>query len=139
VIVHENSALRAMEGARIILDDGVRLARGVTIVAAVSVILGKRVSTSDGVAVVDCWDHDVADGTPRDRIPPPPPAAVVIGDGAYLAAGAVVLAGVTVGARAFIGEGAVVATDVPANSVAYGNPARVVRTYDPSSARWQAC
>ena len=52
---------------------------------------------------------------------------VIVGEGAWLAAGAVVLKGVTIGARAVVGAGAVVTEDVPEDSVAAGNPARVVR------------
>lgn len=52
---------------------------------------------------------------------------VVIGDRAWIAYRAVVLPGVTIGEGAVVAAGAVVTKDVPPFSVVAGNPARVVR------------
>lgn len=52
---------------------------------------------------------------------------IVIEDGAWIGAGAIILDGVRVGRNAVVGAGAVVTRDVPPHSVAVGNPARVVR------------
>jgi len=49
----------------------------------------------------------------------------VIEDWAWLATNAVVLAGVTVGEGAVVAAGAIVTHDVPAYSVVAGNPASV--------------
>jgi galactoside O-acetyltransferase len=51
---------------------------------------------------------------------------VIVGDGAWLGAGAKVLDGVTIGSRAIIGAGAVVREAVPDGAVAVGVPARIV-------------
>lgn len=51
---------------------------------------------------------------------------IVIEDGAWIGAGAMVLDGVRVGKNAVVGAGAVVTKDVPAHSVAVGVPARIV-------------
>ena len=51
---------------------------------------------------------------------------VVIGDGAWLGANVVVLAGVTIGEGAVIAAGAVVTKDVPAQAIAGGVPAKVI-------------
>jgi acetyltransferase-like isoleucine patch superfamily enzyme len=53
-------------------------------------------------------------------------ADVVIGDGCWLGARVIVVAGVTIGAGSVIGAGAVVTRNIPAGSVAVGVPARVI-------------
>jgi acetyltransferase-like isoleucine patch superfamily enzyme len=53
---------------------------------------------------------------------------VVIGDGAWLGANAVVLAGVTIGEGAVVAAGAVVTRDLPAQCIAGGVPAKVIGT-----------
>jgi len=57
---------------------------------------------------------------------------IVIEDGAWIGAGAIVLDGVRVGRNAVIGAGAVVTRDVPAHHVAVGVPARLVESPLPS-------
>ena len=53
---------------------------------------------------------------------------VVIGDKAWIGAGATIMPGVHIGENAVIAGGAVVTKNVPANAVAGGNPAKVIRT-----------
>jgi carbonic anhydrase/acetyltransferase-like protein (isoleucine patch superfamily) len=115
------------------IGDGTRFARFVTIWATTGVHIGARVSTSDYVAIVDCWRRPRASGTG-----PPPPAGspVVVHDGAYLGCGSVIGPGVTVGEGAFVGEGAVVMDDVPAHAVVYGNPARLTSRWS-RGAGWE--
>ena len=55
---------------------------------------------------------------------------VVVEDGAWIGAGAILLDGVRVGAGAEVGAGAVVTRDVPAHTLVVGVPARVVRWLD---------
>ncbi len=52
---------------------------------------------------------------------------IVIGDGAWLGAGTIVLPGVTIGANAVIGAGSIVTFDIPAGCLALGQPCRVQR------------
>lgn len=59
---------------------------------------------------------------------------IVIGDDAWLAYNATVLGNVTVGEGAIVAAGAVVTRDVPDFAIVAGNPARVVRTLRPSEA-----
>ena len=51
----------------------------------------------------------------------------VIGEGAIIGAGAIILPGVTVGKRALVAAGSVVTRDVPAGMVVVGNPAKVIK------------
>jgi acetyltransferase-like isoleucine patch superfamily enzyme len=53
---------------------------------------------------------------------------IVVEDGAWIGAGALVLDGVRIGKNAVVGAGAVVTKDVPANGIAVGVPARVTET-----------
>jgi acetyltransferase-like isoleucine patch superfamily enzyme len=52
---------------------------------------------------------------------------IVIEDGCWIGAGAIVLDGVTIGRGSCIGAGAVVSKSIPAHSLAVGVPARVIR------------
>jgi acetyltransferase-like isoleucine patch superfamily enzyme len=51
---------------------------------------------------------------------------VVIGDGCYLGAGAIVLPGATIGEGAVIGAGSLVRGEIPAGAIAVGSPARAI-------------
>lgn len=94
------------------------------------ITIGEKVLISDRVFVLDSY-HEYEDPTvPIIDQPMAPPRPVVIKDGAFVGAGAVVLSGVTIGENAYVGANSVVTRDVPARTVVVGNPARVVR-------RWQ--
>lgn len=56
-----------------------------------------------------------------------PPRKVIIKRGAWIAADAVILPGVTVGEGAIVAAGAVVSRDVPQYTIVAGNPARPVQ------------
>ena len=55
---------------------------------------------------------------------------VVIGEYAWIGAGATILPGVRVGRHAIVGAASVVTHDVPDYAVAVGNPARVIKMLD---------
>jgi acetyltransferase-like isoleucine patch superfamily enzyme len=55
---------------------------------------------------------------------------ILIKKGAWIGAGATILAGVTIGKYAIVGAGAIVTKDVPDYAVVVGLPARVVKTLD---------
>ena len=52
-------------------------------------------------------------------------AKTIVGEGATLGAGSIIVAGLTIGAYAFVGAGAVVTHDVRSFALVVGNPARV--------------
>jgi acetyltransferase-like isoleucine patch superfamily enzyme len=59
------------------------------------------------------------------------PKRVVIGKGAWLATGAIILPGVTIGEGAIVAAGSVVSKDVPPLTLVAGNPARMVQKLEP--------
>ena len=58
------------------------------------------------------------------------PAPIYIGKRAWLGANVTVLPGVSIGDGAVIAAGAVVTKDVPANSIAAGIPAKIIKTIE---------
>lgn len=92
--------------------------------ATAPVHLGDRVSVGHHVVIITT-DHTI--GTPLFRAGALAPRPVTIGDGCWIAAGAVILPGVTIGAGSIIGAGAVVTKDVAPNTLVGGVPARLIR------------
>ena len=64
-------------------------------------------------------------------------APITIGDGTWIGANVVVLAGVTIGENCVIAAGSVVTKDIPSYAVAVGNPARVLKKYNPEKQIWE--
>ena len=69
-------------------------------------------------------DHDKRPGRRGDMIAAP----IVVGKDVWIGAHATILKGVTIGDGAIVAAGAVVTRDVPPNTIAAGVPARVVKT-----------
>ncbi len=121
-------------GARIVVDSGT-----LTIGHATNVNgLGTRILVADEVTIgayctfswdVQIMDNDfhtmVVDGQARPSVGP-----VRIGDHVWIGTRAVILKGVTIGDGAVVAAGAVVTKDVPAGAVVAGMPARVVGRAD---------
>jgi acetyltransferase-like isoleucine patch superfamily enzyme len=103
------------------IGDAVFFNQGVNVFAARSVTIGSNVRLADLAAVYDTDFHEVEQGAPV-RV-----AAVTLEDNVWIGRAAIVLPGVTVGEGAVVAAGAVVTSDVPPRTVVAGNPARVVR------------
>lgn len=90
-----------------------------------SVSIGEHVAVAPGCAFY-AYNH----GTRPDQLIKQQPlhtrGGIIVGDGAWIGFGVIVLDGVTIGDGAIIGAGAVVTDDIPENAIAVGNPARVV-------------
>jgi maltose O-acetyltransferase len=56
---------------------------------------------------------------------------IVVGDGAWIGASAIILGGVTIGRGAVVGAGSVVTRDVEPDCIYAGNPARLLRRLEP--------
>lgn len=51
----------------------------------------------------------------------------IVGQGASIGAGSIIMCGITIGRKAMIGAGSVVTKNIPPYAIAYGNPAKVKR------------
>jgi acetyltransferase-like isoleucine patch superfamily enzyme len=111
------------------IGDGVFIGNGCTLSAAERIEVGPRCLIAPGVRIHDNDGHPLDAAQRMAGLPMGPDSIrpVVIEEGVWLAAQAVVLKGVRIGARSVVGAGAVVTDDVPADSVVAGNPARVVK------------
>jgi acetyltransferase-like isoleucine patch superfamily enzyme len=144
------------DGGHVALGDGVHLYRGTIIelgqggcveIGAASHIqpncqftafvggirIGREVQVAPACAFYP-YEHSIAAGQAIHRQPLHTRGDIVIGDGAWLGYGVIVLDGVTIGPGAVIGAGAVVTRDVAPDAVSAGVPARVIamRTSPPA-------
>lgn len=115
---------------------------GATFMCAERITLGRGVIVSYHVTIADSDFHpldpearklDAVANAPfgdRGERPPIKTRPVVIGDGAWIGIGAIILKGVTIGKNARIGAGAVVVRDVPEGGCVAGNPARPATAAD---------
>jgi len=82
--------------------------------------IGKNVNVSDGVVIITA-KHDVNSAAFEAVYEP-----IIINDWAWIATNAIVLAGVTIGEGAVVAAGAIVTKDVLPYSIVGGNPAKVI-------------
>jgi acetyltransferase-like isoleucine patch superfamily enzyme len=87
--------------------------------------LGDDVMIGPGTFVT-ASDYGLEEGTPP-AFQPKNERDVVIGNGVWIGANAVITAGVTIGDGCIIGAGSVVTRDLPTNMICGGVPARVIK------------
>ncbi|MFY7921395.1 MAG: sugar O-acetyltransferase [Gemmatimonas sp.] len=122
-------------GAHITIGAHTFVNMNVVMLDAADITVGSKVLIGPGVQLLTIShplalaDRLPANWTPASGQSPYVTTAspIVIGDGAWIGAGSIVLPGVTVGAGAVIGAGSVVTSDVPPGMLAFGNPCRVQR------------
>lgn len=116
-------------GKKCVVGQGCSIAS--TVVVGDGVKIQNGISMYDGVVLEDgvfCGPHMVFTNVfnPRAFIERKSEfMKTVVGKGASIGAGAVVVCGNNIGEYAFIGAGAVVTRDIPAFALAYGNPAQI--------------
>lgn len=121
-------------GIRVVVDSGqLQIGHGTSINGLGTKILCKSAVTIGGGCSIS-WDVQILDNDFHAMtvggVAQPSTAPVVIGDHVWIGTRAIILKGVTVGDGAVIAAGAVVTRNVPAGSVAAGLPAKVVGTTD---------
>ena len=119
---------------------GVKVGKGSKIAASVDIdrsapeliTIGENVWVTSGCRLL-CHQRDLSlydkDKPVMDL--PLKYSPIVIGDGAHVGIGSIIMPGVTIGRGAVIGAGAVVTRDIPAHCIAMGVPARVTRNLAP--------
>ncbi|HMP71828.1 MAG TPA: acyltransferase [Kiritimatiellia bacterium] len=105
-------------GARVFLGSGY-INSGLRLDCYESIRIGFSVAIGPEVIIRDSDNHSLDDK--------PLTAPVVIGDHVWIGARAMILKGVTIGDGAVIAAGAVVTRNIPPGALATGVPARVIR------------
>jgi acetyltransferase-like isoleucine patch superfamily enzyme len=124
VFVGRNSILSCKNGD-IEIGDGANIGFNCEVFSASRVVVGAGTLLAAYVYLVG-GDHAIADRSRGVLEQGRHSEGIVVGQGAWIGAGAIVLDGVALGDRAIIGAGAVVRGDVPAGATAVGIPARIL-------------
>ncbi len=106
-------------GATISIGDETYLSYRSEVSSVAKVTIGQRCAIGPEVVVRDNDEHWLA-GRPMS-------APVTIGDDVWICARAMILKGVTIGNGAVVAAGAVVTADVPPRTLVAGVPAKVIR------------
>lgn len=113
--------LAASEGATLSIGDGTYLNRNTLVHARERVTIGAGAMVAWDVVITDTQGH--GDGPDVG-----PTAPVSIGDRAWIGAKALVLGGARIGDGAVVAAGAVVTGDVPAGAIVAARPGQCVKT-----------
>ena len=126
IYIVDGAILRACDG-RLVIGDRFAVNGNARIVADCGgeIIIGNEVMIGPNVVIrasnhghdrhdISIWEQGQTGGR------------IVIGDGVWIAANAVILPGVTIGSHSIIAAGAVVTKDVAAYSIAAGVPAKLI-------------
>lgn len=126
-----SSGFSMYEGAAIVVLDGGRLVLGRNsymneslIQCASSITIGENCAIASEVLIQDTDFHPMLDENGNEKTYTKP---ITIGNHVWICAKATILKGVTVGDGAIIAAGAVVTKDVPAHALVGGNPARIIK------------
>ncbi|MDX9905750.1 MAG: acyltransferase [Bacteroidales bacterium] len=119
-IFHSGIFISVNKGARLELGSGISN-NDADITCFNSITIGNHVYISKGVIIRDSDNHNVLkEGYVQSK-------PILIGDNVWIGMRAIILKGVTIGDGAVVAAGAVVTRDVPPNTVVGGVPARVIR------------
>jgi len=91
--------------------------------------IGKDVMIAPNCAFYP-YDHGVALDKPISAQPLQSKGGILVGDGAWIGVGAIVLGGVRIGEGAVVAAGSVVTKDIPDNCIVAGSPAVVLKARD---------
>lgn len=97
---------------------------GATIDCSQSIKIGSHCAIAYGAIIKDSDEHAILDeqGNKNEYTKP-----IVIGNKVWIGTNAIILKGVTIGDGAIIAAGAVVTHDVPSHTIVAGVPAKVIK------------
>jgi acetyltransferase-like isoleucine patch superfamily enzyme len=130
VILHHRVQLLCRPEAQLVVGAKTFMNTGSIVAANESIVIGEDVLLAPNALVIDA-DHEFADpdvAIARQGMKLRGP--IVIGDGCWIAAGAVVLGGTELAPRSVVAANAVVRGVFPKRCVLAGAPAKVVRYLD---------
>ena len=95
----------------------------------VGISIGDNVVLSARCMLLDAGlDSQASDGLrDHDHVASP----IIIENGVWIGAGAIILPGVTIGPNSIVGAGSLVRKDVPPRTIVAGNPAKIIRPTGP--------
>lgn len=125
--LQRHSILELIQSGSISVGRNTHIQSGCHLTAAkANIIIGNDVQLAPRCALYP-YQHGHADpDLPIARQPLTSKGDIVIGDGAWLGVGVIVLDGVAIGQGAIVGAGAVVTSDIPPFAIAAGVPARII-------------
>jgi acetyltransferase-like isoleucine patch superfamily enzyme len=119
-IVYKGSDIRVLDGAVLTLNEGF-CNFGVQIICAKSITIGKGSVIAPDVVIRDRDAHRIL-GSDHEAA-----QSICIGEHVWIGTRSLILKGVTIGDGAIVAAGAVVTKDVPDHAIVAGVPARVIR------------
>lgn len=123
-------------GRNISIGDHSMMGQDSIIGSTAEVVIGKDVMMGPEVLIYTS-NHGMETGTPM-RLQPLKCAPVHIGNDVWIGARCIILPGVTIGDGAVLAAAAVVTENVPANAIVGGVPARVLRYRRPAESHAQS-
>ncbi len=117
--VYTGCSVAVNEGATLVLGSGYINQRA-TIECFDRIVIGQNVAIAKGVTIRDSDAHSINGGSVSSPI--------TIGDKVWIGVNAIILKGVAIGNGAVIAAGAIVTRDIPPHALAAGVPARVLKT-----------
>lgn len=121
--IHSGCTTVVMNGGKLVLGANSYLNRNSTIVCSKEIIIEENVAIGQNVIIRDSdIHHIIIDGKEI-----PNTAPIHIGKNVWIGTSAIILKGVTIGNGAVVAAGAVVSKDVPCGCIVAGNPAKVIK------------
>lgn len=119
-LIHTGCSISVNSGGRLVVGSGYA-SNNVTIDCFERVVIGQGVAISKGVTIRDSDSHAINGKNPVS-------APITIGNHVWIGLNATILKGVSIGDGAVVAAGAMVTRDVPANALVGGVPAKVIKS-----------